>query len=194
MSLDRIIRIIFPFISPKSLMQPPCILSGSFGAFSSCVAFSDFATGKPYSGHRRCYRYHNPFFSPTLSFARTCRGGCTANRSKFIPSFSLSLFLFCFYPKNSHPASTSASFRVEPSERSPKKIRVQTAEMSKDPSSTLRRCRYRRLGVVADQGRRQRDAGVGGVGRRGELRRGLRAVEEGVEASNLQSRAPPFLI
>lgn len=50
----------------------------------------------------------------------------------------------------SHPLAHSATLfaRSEPPERSPK-IRAQTAEIPKDPSSTLRRCR--RLGV-ADRG------------------------------------------
>ena len=95
-------------------------------------------TSEPYSGHRRGHRYH-PLY--------TCRDGCAPRSNKVHSAAPASSLKTC---PTSYPLthSTTLFVRSEPSERSPK-IRAQTAEIPKDPSSTLRRCQ--RLGV-ADRG------------------------------------------
>jgi len=82
---------------------------------------------------------------------------CVAAITRQQSSFRHSRF---FSKKRAPPATHPPFVCSEPVERSPK-IRAQTAEIPKDPSSTLRRCRW--LGV-AGQGRRQRDVGGGAEG------------------------------
>lgn len=114
--------------------------SDFFQTLPSFAASSDFATNKPYSGHRRGHRYHHPLYIRVAA-------GVYREATKFIP-FALASSLKTRPTSRPLTHSTTLFVRSEPPERSPK-IRAQTAEIPKDPSSTLRRCR--RLGV-ADRG------------------------------------------
>jgi hypothetical protein len=104
----------------------------------------------PYFGHRHSHRYLPP--SPPLRHGIRVAARVYHKATKFIPSRSRLL------PKNAPHQPPNP--RSEAPERSPK-IRAQTAEIPKDPSSTVTP-----LPAVGGggQGRRQRCVGAGGGG------------------------------